>query len=118
MSRLERAAGAAPLLSSSHRISWAATQVLELAPCVGRFNGSLGATGDHNTHTHTNEIEHEEETVTKLEERILAHCFLLPYVLPNKIFNKMSTVVYNDWDVGCLRVPKKEISLCNRVLRI
>ena len=32
-------------------ISWAAIQVPKLAPCVGRFNESLGATGDNNTHT-------------------------------------------------------------------
>ena len=36
----------------------------------------------------TNKDEHEEETVTKLEEWILTHCLLLPYVLPNKILNK------------------------------
>ena len=35
------------------RISWAATQVPEPAPCVGRFNRSLGATSYHDTHTHT-----------------------------------------------------------------
>ena len=42
-----------PLLSASPRISWAAYQVLESAPYVGRFNGSLGATGDQDTHAHT-----------------------------------------------------------------
>ena len=47
----QRAARSVPLLSTSHRISWAAIQVPESAPCVGRFNGSLGATGDHDTHT-------------------------------------------------------------------
>merc|ERR1711906_108202 len=45
----QRAAGSIPLLSTSHRISWATIQVPESAPCVGRFNGSLGATGDHDT---------------------------------------------------------------------
>ena len=50
------AAGSVPLLSTSHRISWAAIEVPELAPCVDRFNGSLGATGDHDTHTHNNNI--------------------------------------------------------------
>ena len=35
-----------------------------------------------------NEIEHEEEAVTKLKERTLAHFLLLPYVLPNKTFDK------------------------------
>ena len=65
----------------------------------------------------TNEIEHEEETVTKFEERIVAHCLLLPYVLSDKIFNKQFAVVYDDWDVGCLSIPKKEMPLCNQVLR-
>ena len=50
----QRAVGSVPLLSASHRISWAAIQVPESAPCVGRFNGSLGVTGDHDTHTFTN----------------------------------------------------------------
>ena len=65
----------------------------------------------------TNDIEHEEQTATKLEERILAHCLLLSYVLPNKTFNKQFAVVYDDWDVGCLRIPKKEMTPCNKVLR-
>ena len=52
----------------------------------------------------TNEIEHEEETVTKLKERILAHCLLLSYVSPNKTFEKQFAVVYDDWDIGWLRV--------------
>ena len=43
----------------------------------------------------TNKDEHEEETVTKLEEWILTHCLLLPYVLPNKIFNKTIAVVFD-----------------------
>ena len=65
----------------------------------------------------TNEIKHEEDTVTNLEERSLAYCLLLPYVLPNKTFNKKFAVVYDDRDVGCLRVPNKEMTQCNRVLR-
>ena len=48
----QRAAGSVPLLSTSHRISWAAIKVSEPAPCVGRFSGSFGATGDHDTRTH------------------------------------------------------------------
>ena len=43
--RLVKVVGSAPLLSTSHRISWAANQVPELAPCLDPFNGSLGATG-------------------------------------------------------------------------
>ena len=44
----------------------------------------------------TNENKHEEEKVTKLEVRILVHCLLLPYVLPNKTFKKQFAVVYDD----------------------
>ena len=72
---------------------------------------------DSNFELVTNKIEREEETVTKLEDRILAHCLLLPYVLPNKTFNKKFAVVYDDRDVGCLRVPNKEMTQCKRVLR-
>ena len=71
---------------------------------------------DSNFELVTNKIEREEETVTKLEDRILAHCLLLPYVLLNKTFNKQFAVVYDDWDVGCLRVPK--MTPCNRGLRV
>ena len=36
----------------------------------------------------TNKEEHKEESVASLEERILAHCLLLPYVMPNINFEK------------------------------
>ena len=60
----------------------------------------------------TNKEEHKEESVTKLEERILAHCLLLPYVIPNKKFEAKFEVVYADWDVGLLNNPKQQMSPC------
>jgi hypothetical protein len=66
----------------------------------------------------TNKDKHEEETATKLEEWILAHCLLLPYVLPNKIFNKIIAVVFDEWSVGSVREPKKETTPCETVLSV
>ena len=34
----------------------------------------------------SNKDEYEGESVSKLEQRILAHCLLLPYIIPNKKF--------------------------------
>ena len=36
----------------------------------------------------SNKDEHKEESMTKLDERILAHCLLFPYVMANKNFEK------------------------------
>ena len=54
--------------------------------------------------------EHREESVTKLEERILAHCLLLPYVMANNNFETKFAAVYADWDVGTLNNPKQQMS--------
>ena len=64
----------------------------------------------------SNKDEHEEESVTKLEERILAHCLLLPYVIPNKKFEANFGVVYADWDVGTLNNPKQQKRPCATAL--
>ena len=63
-----------------------------------------------------NKDEHEEDSVTKLEERILAHCLLLPYVIPSKKFEAKFWVVYADWEVGTLNNPKQQISPCATTL--
>ena len=64
----------------------------------------------------TNKDGHKEESVTKLEERILAHCLLLPYVMPNENFEKQFALVYADWDVGSLHNPKQQMNPCATVL--
>ena len=64
----------------------------------------------------SNEDNHKEESVTKLEERILAHCLLLPCVIPNKKFEAKFGVVYADWDIGTLNNPKQQMSPCATTL--
>ena len=64
----------------------------------------------------TNQEEHQEESVAKLEERILAHYLLLPYVMPNINFEKKFVLVYADWDVGLLHNPKQQMNPCATVL--
>ena len=64
----------------------------------------------------TNKDGHKEESVTKLEERILAHCLLLPYVMANNNFETKFAAVYADWDVGTLNNPKQQMSPCATAL--
>ena len=64
----------------------------------------------------TNQEEHKEESVASLEERILSHCLLLPYVMPNENFEKQFALVYADWDVGSLHNPKQQMNPCATVL--
>ena len=64
----------------------------------------------------TNKDEHEETSVVKLEERILAPCLLLPYVISSKTFEQKFAVSYADWDIGSMINAKKEMSPSANVL--
>ena len=64
----------------------------------------------------TNQEEHKEESVASLEERILSHCLVLPYVMPNENFEKKFALVYADWDVGSLHNLKQQMNPCATVL--
>lgn len=64
----------------------------------------------------TNKEEHEQTSVDKLEERMLAPCLLLPYVIANKTFERKFAVCYADWDVGSMNNAKKEMTPSANVL--
>ena len=86
--------------------------------CRNDIAGAVSAMGVEYSELNlvTNKDEHEETSVDKLEERILAPCLLLPYVISNKTFEQKFAVSYADWDIGSMISAKKEMSPSANVL--
>ena len=55
-------------------------------------------------------------SLEKIEQQTTSHCLLLPYRLPNKSFDKIFAIVYDDWDTGSLDGTKSKMELCKNVL--
>ena len=56
-------------------------------------------------------------SLEKIEQQTTSHCLLLPYMLPNKSFEKQFAIVYDDWDTGSFDGTKSKVKPCPNVLK-